>query len=186
MTLKESAKKLGVMTQMNSFSFDFTVFEVVMMGRTPHKKLLERDSNEDFNIAIEAINQVGLEKFINRKFNSLSGGEKQRVMIARAITSQPKALILDEPTNHLDIHYQITLLEIVKNLGISIFSAMHDLNLAAAFCHKIYVMKEGKVVACGKPDEILTPSLIRDVFEVNAVINRVDETGAVNIVYISV
>ena len=184
--LRESARKLGVMTQMSNFSFDFTVEELVMMGRTPHKKMMEPDNDIDYEIAHNAVKMVGMYSFIDRKFNSLSGGEKQRVLIARALTGQPRALILDEPTNHLDIHYQISLLDIVKKLGIEIFSAMHDLNLAAAYCDKIYVMYEGSVVKEGTPEQVFTARLLKDVFNVHALIGENPETGKINIIYTGV
>lgn len=186
MTLKQSARKLGVMTQASNFSFDFTVKEVAMMGRTPHKKLLEPDDDNDYKIVNKAIERVGMEKYIDRKFNTLSGGEKQRVLIARAIASQPKALILDEPTNHLDIHYQISLLDLVKKLDIEVFSAMHDLNLAATYCDKIYVINEGIIVDYGSPKKVLTSTLLKEVFNVKAIIEENSSTGKLNIIFTGV
>lgn len=183
LSIKETARKLGVMTQSSSYSFDFTVEEIVMMGRTPHKRLMEPDNDHDYEIGNESLRRVGMEDFSQRKFNTLSGGEKQRVLIARALTGKPKALILDEPTNHLDIHYQISLLEIVKSLGIEIFAAMHDLNLAAYYCSKIYVMKSGRIIKSGSPKEVFTKEILKEVFDVNARINQDEETGRLNIVY---
>lgn len=182
-SLKESAKQLGVMTQNSNFNFDFTVEEVIMMGRTPHKKLMEADNDEDFQIVEDSLIKVGMQDFRERHFNTLSGGERQRVLIARALTGQPKMLILDEPTNHLDIHYQISLLELVSGLNIEILAAMHDLNLAAAYCDRIYVMKSGEIVAFGSPEEVLTKGLLREVFNVEAQINSDQKTGKINIVY---
>ncbi|MCT4563426.1 MAG: ABC transporter ATP-binding protein [Maledivibacter sp.] len=186
MSLKQSAKKLGVMTQMSNFSFDFTVKEVVMMGRTPHKKLLEQDDDKDYKIVDDAMEKVGMQKYVGRKFNTLSGGEKQRVLIARAIASQPKALILDEPTNHLDIHYQISLLDVVKKLDIEVFSAMHDLNLTSTYCDKVYVMNKGRIVAYGSPKEVFTNNLLKEVFKVNAIIEENCKTGKPNIIFTGV
>lgn len=116
--LKESARRLGVMTQMSTLNFDFRVEEVVLMGRTPHKKLMETDSDEDYALARKSLELVGMAEMSDRKFNTLSGGERQRVLMARALTQQPEALILDEPTNHLDIQYQLQILQIVKGLDI--------------------------------------------------------------------
>ena len=181
-SLRESARKLGVMTQMNAFSFDFTVLEVTMMGRTPHKRALESDGDEDYRIAWEALERVGMRTLAERKINTLSGGERQRVLMARTLTAQPKALILDEPTNHLDIQYQISLLELVKELKIEVFAAMHDLNLAAAYCDRLYVMKGGRLFAAGTPQEVLTPEMLAEVFRVRAELQTLP-SGRLNIIY---
>lgn len=181
--LAESAKKMGVVGQFNSMSFDFTVFEMVMMGRTPHKGLLGSDKAEDYNIALEAIRKVGMEHQINRSFSTLSGGEKQRIILARALAQQPKLLILDEPTNHLDIKYQLQILSIVKSLGIGVLAALHDLGLSAMYCDKLYVLKDGKLIASGKPNKILTPKLVRDVYEIDCDIKENPTTGHLAITY---
>lgn len=181
-SLRESARKLGVMTQMSTFSFDFSVLEVTMMGRTPHKRAMESDGDRDYEIAMDALRRVGMETYADRKINTLSGGERQRVLMARALTAQPKALILDEPTNHLDIQYQISLLELVRQLDIEVFAAMHDLNLAATYCDQLYVMKGGQIFAHGTPREVLTPELIQTVFHVNAQVQTLP-SGQLNIIY---
>ncbi len=183
LSLKESARTLGVMTQASHFSFDFSVQEVVMMGRAPHKKALEPDYGADFEIVHSTLRQVGMDDLAERKFNTLSGGERQRVLIARALTTQPAALILDEPTNHLDIHYQISLLDIVQGLDIGVFAAMHDLNLAAAYCTKLYVIQAGRIVAFGTPKDVLTQELLREVFRVTTAIHEDPVTGRISIVF---
>lgn len=181
--LADSAKHIGVVGQFNHLNFDLTVFEMVMMGRSPHKQLLGGDTDEDYQIALEALCKVGMEKCSDHNFLTLSGGEKQRVILARALTQQPKILVLDEPTNHLDIKYQLELLSLVKSLGIGVLAALHDLSLSAMFCDKLYVMKDGKVIACGEPKQILTPELIRDVYEIDCTIQENANTGYLSIVY---
>ena len=181
--LAESAKKMGVVGQFNTVNFDFTVFEMVMMGRTPHKSLLGSDKPEDYEIALEAIKKVGMENYAHRSFSTLSGGEKQRIILARALAQQPQMLILDEPTNHLDIKYQLQILSIVKSLGIGVLAALHDLSLAAMYCNKLYVLKDGKVVTSGVPNKILTPELVRDVYEIECDIKENPATGYLAITY---
>lgn len=146
---KAVARKLGVVGQFNELSFDFTVREMVAMGRTPHKGMLETDNREDSDIISAALRKVNLEGHAGRSYNSLSGGEKQRVILARVLAQQPEFMILDEPTNHLDIKYQLQILNIVKKLDIGILAALHDLTLAAEYCDYLYVMKEGRVAASG-------------------------------------
>lgn len=183
MKLAESAKKMGVVGQFNTINFDFTVFEMVMMGRTPHKSLLGSDKAEDYDIAVEAIRKVGMENYAYRSFSTLSGGEKQRIILARALAQEPQLLILDEPTNHLDIKYQLQILSIVKSLGIGVLAALHDLSLAAMYCDKLYVLKDGKVITSGKPKEILTAKLIHHIYEIECDIKENPETGYLAITY---
>lgn len=169
---KKSAQKIGVVGQFNDLSFDFTVLQMVLLGRTPHKKLLEGDDAIDYEIANIAISQMGLEKYRDHRFLSLSGGEKQRVILARALAQQPEFLILDEPTNHLDIRYQLELMNRIKQLNIGVLAALHDLDHAATYCDTLFAMKNGKIIAYGKPDEILTKELIHDVYGIQCEIFR--------------
>ena len=127
---RESALKLAVVAQHNFYNFDFSVLDVVLMGRSPHKKMMERDNAEDYKIARDALRVVGLEEFGERNFSTLSGGEQQRVILARALTQQTECLVLDEPTNHLDIKYQLEIMDIVKSLDVTVIAAVHDLNLS--------------------------------------------------------
>lgn len=173
MPLKESAKNMAVVSQFNDFNFDFKVQEIVMMGRAPHKNKFELDNMNDHEIVYEALRKVDMIDYVNRNFSTLSGGEKQRIMIARALAQQAEVLILDEPTNHLDIKYQIQLLNLIKSLNKTVFAAIHDLNLAAAYCDKIYVVKSGEVFVSGTPNEVLTQNNIYKVFGIDVeVINR--------------
>lgn len=167
-SVKESSKKLSVLSQHNDYNFDFTVKEIVLMGRAPYKKFMERDNKEDYDILNDALKKVDMIEFKDRSFKSLSGGEQQRVILARALVQQPKCLILDEPTNHLDIKYQLQLMRIVKGLNVEVIAAIHDLNIAAMYCDKIYVLKNGEIIKFGKTKEVLTKKLIKDVYEVDA------------------
>jgi len=153
-------------------AFGLTVLEVVAMGRTPHKGLFDGDTLEDSNHINQALASVGLEGFEDHGFTTLSGGEKQRVILARALAQQPQLLILDEPTNHLDPRYQLELLKLVKRLDIGTLASIHDLNLAAAFCDRLYVINHGRIVASGTPKEVLTVALLRNVFGVEALIDE--------------
>lgn len=170
--LKESAREMAVVAQHNNYNFEFSVLEVVLMGRAPHKKRLERDNAEDYRIAREALEQVGMQDFARRGFSTLSGGEQQRVILARALAQQTPCLILDEPTNHLDIRYQLQMLDTVKRLNFTVICALHDLNLALMYCTYLYLLKDGRVWAQGKPEEVITPETIRQVYGVRAEVKQ--------------
>lgn len=179
---RESAKRIAVLAQHNYYNFDFSVRDVVLMGRSPQKKPMERDNAEDYCIVREPLELVGMEAFAERSFSTLSGGEQQRVILARALAQQTPCLILDEPTNRMDIKYQLQLMDIVKGLNRTVISAIHDLNIAAMYCSKLYVLKAGRVVASGTPEEVLTRELIRQVYEVEAEVFR-DKSGLLRILY---
>ena len=182
MSVKESAKKLAVVAQHNYYNFDFSVGEVVLMGRSPHKKSLEPDNSEDYDIVNESLEKVGMLGFKNRSFSTLSGGEQQRVILARALAQQTPCLILDEPTNHLDIKYQLSLLNIVKSLNLTIISAIHDLNIASMYCDRLFVMKNGRIVGMGTPQEDLTKEFIKEIYDIDVEIVY-DSKGDMHILY---
>lgn len=168
MSYKESSQFMAVVGQENEIAFDFEVDEVVKMGRTPHKKIFELDNTQDEEFVHKALKQVGLENDAKRNYSELSGGEKQRVLLARALCQNAEFLILDEPTNHLDIYYQLQLFELVNELDVTVLSAVHDLNIASLYCDYLYVFKDGKIYKHGKPEDILTSKVIEEVFHVNA------------------
>lgn len=172
---KEVFKDMAVVGQFNQINFSFSVYDMVLMGRSPHKKFLEKDSEEDRQIVMESLEKVGLETYVDEDFSMLSGGEKQRVILARALAQQPKILILDEPTNHLDIKYQIEILEIVKSLNISVLSVLHDLSLTYRYCDYIYVMKEGRIIKSGRPRDVVNENTIGELYNIKSEIIKKDE-----------
>ena len=181
-SIRNSAKKMAVVAQHNYYNFDFSVMEVVLMGRAPHKKTMERDNAKDFQIAQKALETVEMEGFANRSFSTLSGGEQQRVILARALAQQTPCLILDEPTNHLDITHQIQLMKIVKNLKVTVMSAVHDLNIAAMFCDRLYVLQDGEIVGQGTPQEVLTAEFIKKIYRVETEIVY-DSAGQLHVLF---
>lgn len=184
MPFRESALKMAVVGQENEIPFDFTVEEIVAMGRSPHKKLFDIDTARDKEIVRHALEHLGMEHLAKRNYRHLSGGEKQRVLIARAIAQECDFLILDEPTNHLDISYQMQIFDFIKRLNVTVLSAIHDLNMAALYCDRIYAMEAGRVVLQGTPEEVLTPENIHRVFGVHSAVERHAATGKLSITYL--
>lgn len=180
---KKLAKDMAVVAQFNNLNFDFSVREIVMMGRTPHLNMLQSESLKDLEIVNTALEKVGMRHYGDRSYASLSGGEKQRIMLARAIAQEPKLLILDEPTNHLDVRYQLQILSIVKDLGINVLAALHDLTLASQFCDYLYLLKDGEIDSQGKPDDVLTKETIKRVYDIDCEILKSPNTNGVLISY---
>lgn len=181
-SFRESAQKMAVVAQHNFYNFDFSVRDVTLMGRAPHKRALDRDTAQDYAIVQDALKTVGMDSFAHRYFSTLSGGEQQRVILARALAQQTPCLILDEPTNHLDIKYQLELMDIVRDLNRTVISAIHDLNIAAMYCDKLYALKDGEIVASGPPAQVLTEDFIRSVYGVEAQAYT-DPKGRLHILY---
>ncbi|MNE16889.1 Iron(3+)-hydroxamate import ATP-binding protein FhuC [compost metagenome] len=165
------AQRIAVVLQEFPEEFGLSVHDVVAMGRTPHKGLFDSDTAEDQQQVAQALAQVGLAAQGGQTFATLSGGEKQRVLLARALVQAPGLLILDEPTNHLDPRYQLELLKHLRGLDLSIIASFHDLNLAAAFCDRLYVIDGGRIVASGTPQQVLTSTLLKQVFGVEALVD---------------
>lgn len=181
-TPRQSAQSMAMVAQHNTYNFDFTVREVVLMGRSPHKRALQRDTAADFRLVGESLGAVGLAGFEDRCFSCLSGGEQQRVVLARALAQQTPCLLLDEPTNHLDIRYQLQLMDLVRGLGKTVIAAVHDLNIAALYCDRLVVLQDGAIVAEGTPSEVLTPTLLQKVYGVHARVLP-DENGVPYILF---
>lgn len=180
---KEIFKDMSVVGQFNNMEFDFTVFEIVMMGRTPHKKFLEDDNDLDKKIVLNALKEVDLLSYKDRSYMTLSGGEKQRVVLARAIAQEPKFLVLDEPTNHLDIKNKLELFKILKSLNIGILAALHDLNMAIENCDILYILKDGEIVDKGTPDKVIRKETLDKVYEVNSEIYKSPVDGKLKVCF---
>ena len=162
------AQRVAFVEQHAATNANLRVIDVVKLGRFPHRSLFSGWSGADEEAVEGALAKAGMAAKRNDFWHSLSGGEKQRAHIARALAQTPKELILDEPTNHLDIQHQIGLLKLVSELAITSVTALHDLNHAAMFCDRLVVLKQGRIVATGSPDEVLTEALLRDVFSIEA------------------
>jgi iron complex transport system ATP-binding protein len=182
-THKQSARKMSVLCQESSTEFDYTVQEMVSMGRAPHHTLFEPDTAEDVAIIRTSLSRVGMLEYAERYFSTLSGGEKQRVLIARALAQQTDFMILDEPTNHLDIHYKLQIMELVKGLGITVLAAIHDLEIACMYCDSLVILDRGRIVASGKPTEVLNVELLERVFRVKTDLSVHESSHTLHIKY---
>ncbi|MFN3602975.1 MAG: ABC transporter ATP-binding protein [Dietzia sp.] len=165
---REVARSAAVMTQESTSAAELPVVDAVLLGRTPHHRGIAPDGPEDRRIAAESLEEVGALDLAGRAMGELSGGQRQRVLLARALAQRCPVLVLDEPTNHLDIAFQLELMALVAGLGRTVLAALHDLNLAAAYCDEVAVLRSGRLVATGPPAQVLTPDLVRDVFGVDA------------------
>jgi iron complex transport system ATP-binding protein len=172
----DAARKIAVVPQDSSVHFNFAALEIVMMGRNPHLGPFEMESRQDLAVAKRAMKLTKCEHLANRRVNELSGGEKRRVIIARALAQEPRILLLDEPTLNLDVNNQIELMETVKKLcreeGIAALSVFHDFNLAARYSDRLLLLNDGRVYSLGTPETVLTQENLEKVFRVNAEITR--------------
>jgi iron complex transport system ATP-binding protein len=159
------AQKIAMVSQINDPVFQLSVFEVVRMGLIPHKGYFSLDSAADHQRIVNALRQTDLLTLADKYFHQLSGGEQQRTLIARALVQQAQLIILDEPTNHLDVYYQHQILSLISSLGLTVLLTIHDINLAAEYCQRLLILKQGKVVADGAPNQVLSANLLSLVFD---------------------
>ena len=182
MPRREVARRVAVIPQDAGYMFGFTVLEMVMMGRTPHLRRLQRAAERDIARTEEALRQTDLMALKDRKVTELSGGERQRAVIARALAQEPRLLLLDEPDSHLDIGHQIEIFDLIEALnrerGLTLLCVSHNLNLASAYCRKLMLMQQGRLTSIGAPEEIVTPDRIREVYGIKAVVQRSPVNGA--------
>lgn len=168
---KQLAQKVAVVHQGANSDFDFNVGEVVLMGRYPYLKRFQNENATDLDIAVKSMQQTQTYHLKDKTLLSISGGERQRVMIARALTQEPEVLLLDEPISHLDIKYQMEILKLCRDLNqsqnLTVFTTLHDINLASRFSKVIIMMKNGKVYKIGTPEEVITVQNIKAVYDID-------------------
>jgi iron complex transport system ATP-binding protein len=169
MSRKVIAQKIAILPQETHIPFSFSALEVVLMGRAPHLGTFSFETEADVNIAMTAMQLTEVDHLKHRSINDLSGGEKQRVILARALAQQSPILLLDEPTAHLDIKHQIDIHNLVKKLNqekkMTVVNILHDLNLASLYCHKVIMLKAGRIAHYGTPEAVMTKEAIEDVFD---------------------
>ena len=176
---KALARKLAVVPQSSDLNMDFSVQDIVLMGRAPYFSKLQSESENDYVIAKHAMEMTNTWEFHDKFINQLSGGEKQRVLIARALTQDTDIILLDEPISNLDIHHQIEILDNVKSLSkkITVIVVLHDLNFAAQYSDHIILVNNGRVVVQGNPSEVLTEENIKNVYKINVCMIKNPVTG---------
>lgn len=184
---RDRARLAAFVEQSGGTDARLTARDVVLLGRIPFQSLWQSGpSPEDERIAGEALDAVAMRGFADRLYHTLSGGEQQRVQIARALAQQPQLLVLDEPTNHLDIHAQLATLTLLRRLaaeGATVVVALHDLNLAAGFCDHLVVLNAARLVAAGPPEAVLSPALLHEIYEVEALVLAHPQTGRPMLAY---
>ena len=182
---RDIARHLAVVPQETHPAFDYTVMEMVLMGRHPHLGAFELEGPSDLALARDALAATGTDHLAGRAYMTLSGGEKQRVVIASALTQSPDVLLLDEPTASLDLGYQLEVAGLLRRLnrdrGVTMVLATHDLNLAASLCDRLILMRDGRVVAQGATRDVLTASSIRRIYDVDADVSFHGAAGHVTV-----
>ncbi len=178
---RDLARTIAVVPQDSPVAFDFTVLEVVLMGRSPHLRRFELEKQSDLDVAADALKRTNLLVYADRKVGELSGGERQRVMIARALSQNTDVLLLDEPTAHLDLSYQVEILDLARRENEAndktVVVVLHDLNLAAEFCGRLLMVKDGRLYADGTPDEVITSENVREVYGTSVWVRRHPTSG---------
>ncbi len=169
---KELAQHFAHVAQKSEAVFSLTVIDIVKMGLLPHKSLFSADNDHDKQKIKQALAKVGLSNTENTSFSQLSGGEQQRVLIARALVQKAQILILDEPTNHLDVYYQHQILNLISQLGLTVIMTVHDLNLASQYCQRLLLLNQGELIRDGSPLEVLTESQLSRVFRLPCLVTQ--------------
>jgi iron complex transport system ATP-binding protein len=167
MSDKQRALQIGAVSQETPADFQLSVRTIIETGRTPHRSMFTYSDPHGQAVIEKSVSQLQLDAYLDRDIKTLSGGEKKRVMICRALVQEPQLLVLDEPCNHLDIQHQLELMQQLKQLSLSCLVSLHDFSLAARYCDRVLVLKNGRLVSQGAPQDVLQPALFADVFSVN-------------------
>jgi len=179
---KELARKMALVPQDTNVTYDFSVFDIVLMGRNPYLNRLEKEKQIDFQIVKDSLKLTNTLHLRDRNINEISGGERQRVIIARALAQEPEIILLDEPTSHLDINHQIEILSLLKKLNkekkMTILLVIHDINLAARFSNKMILLNEGRVLSIGEPEAVITNQNMERAYNVNMLISHNPHTNS--------
>ena len=178
---RDIARAMALVPQVAPYTQGFTALELVLMGRYPHLGRFEIEGREDDLIARNAMRLTETEQFTDRTLDTLSGGERQRIFVSRALAQQPRVLLLDEPISNLDILHQLKVISLVRKMvddGLTAIAAIHDLQMAARYCDRLVLMKDGRILAKGSPEEVLTPETIQASFGVKAAVYRDPVAGS--------
>lgn len=175
------AREVAMVAQENHFRFSFSALEVVLMGRFPYMKRFQFEGKEDMGVALKALGATHCLELADRPIHELSGGEKQRVLIARALAQEPAVILLDEPTSFLDLRYKREIFDLISSLshdrGLCVLVVSHDIDLTAHYSDRIVMLKEGRICSTGPPEEVITTSNIESVYRCPVIVDKNPATG---------
>jgi iron complex transport system ATP-binding protein len=175
------AREVAMVAQESHFRFSFSTLEVVLMGRFPHLKRLQFEGKRDMEVAMDALRVTHTLQFAERYIHELSGGEKQRVLIARALAQEPRVILLDEPTSFLDLKFKREIFQLISSLslekGLSVVVVSHDIDLTSQYCRRVIMLKDGSIFKTGVPNEVITASNIEAVYDCPVLVDKNPATG---------
>jgi iron complex transport system ATP-binding protein len=175
------AREVAMVAQESHFRFSFSTLEVVLMGRFPHLKRLQFEGKRDMEVALDALRATHTLEFAERSIHELSGGEKQRVLIARALAQEPKVILLDEPTSFLDLKFKREIFQLISSLslekGLSVVVVSHDIDLTSQYCRRVIMLRSGSIYEMGEPDEVITAANIEAVYDCPVMVDKNPATG---------